>query len=52
MLLLAAFLSCVMRKPDLDNEDEVFDECHNALPGADESMDKANARNIDGNFFS
>ena len=51
MLLLAAFLSCVMRKPDLDNEDEVFDECHNALPGADESMDKANARNIDGEFF-
>lgn len=46
--MLAAFLSCVMRKPDLDNEDEVFDECHNALPGRDEAMDKSSPRNIDG----
>jgi len=39
VLLLAAFISCIMRKPDLGEDDESFDEPeYNAKGGDDETM--------------
>ena len=37
MLLFAAFLSCVLRKPDLDDDEEAFDE-GNMMPIDDELL--------------
>lgn len=38
VLLLAAFISCIMRKPEVDDDDDIFEESHNGLPSADEVM--------------
>ncbi len=47
MLLLAAFISCVLRKPELDEEEEVFDDANGA--GSTEGADlSASQRDLQG----
>lgn len=37
--MLVAFISCILRKPDLDEEQEDDDDyCNNAIPAADEEI--------------
>jgi hypothetical protein len=48
VLLLAAFISCVLRKPDLEEEEESFDDV-NASSSASSADLTASQRDLQGN---
>ena len=47
MLLLAAFISCVLRKPDLNDDEEGFDDS-NVLSSCEEQMANSKERDLQG----
>ena len=47
VLLFAAFVSCVMRKPDLDEDEENFDDI-NTGNSAESALKKGSQRDLQG----
>ena len=43
---MAAFISCVLRKPDIDDEEADFDESHAGLP--EENVLKRSTKDLQG----
>ena len=48
VLLLAAFISCVMRKPDFDEEEESFDDANAATSSRDAELLGNSQRDLHG----
>ena len=52
VLLLAAFISCIMKKPDLDDDEENFDEGNCSPPTQKDDMLSASQIDLQGKALS